>query len=197
MNLNKSTVADIPILLFENKKEWTKWLAKNHKTSKGLWLRIAKKDAGIKSITYQEALETALCYGWIDSIRKKYDDKTFIQRFTIRGKRSIWSKINREKVETLIKKKQMNPAGLEAIELAKKNGRWDAAYDSYSTAEIPDDFRLELNKKPKAKKFFETLNSQNRYAIIFRIHNAKRIETRERRIKQFITMLERNEKIYQ
>lgn len=193
---NKNSSQDIPILLFKNQKEWKKWLNKNHKTADRIWLRIAKKDSGIKSVTSNEALETALCYGWIDSQRKKYDDKTFLQKYTPRGKRSIWSKINRQKVEELIKKKQMKPAGLEAVEAAKKNGRWDAAYDSYSTAEIPNDFRLELNKNPATKKFFETLNSQNRYAIIFRIHNAKKIETREKRIRQFITMLENREKIY-
>lgn len=196
MDSNKKTKSEPPMILFKNQKEWEKWLNKNHKTTDKVWLIIAKKDSGIKSVTSSEALETALCYGWIDSLRKKYDDRSFIQKYTVRQKRSIWSKINRQKVEELVKKKLMKPAGMEAVEIAKKNGRWDAAYDSYSTAKTPDDFQFELNKNPKAKKFFETLNSQNRYAIIFRLHNAKKIETRERRIKQFIDMLERNEKIY-
>lgn len=196
MKEDKRIKSEIPILTFKNQKDWNKWLDKNHADSPGIWMRIAKKDSGIKTVSQPEALESVLCYGWIDSQRKKYDDQTYIQKYSPRGNRSIWSKINREKAEELINNKKMKSAGLKAIETAKKNGRWDAAYDSYSNAKIPEDFVLELNKNPKAKKFFATLNSQNRYAIYFRIHNAKRIETRERRIKQFIIMLEKNEKFY-
>ena len=196
MKANKNKTTSIPIVLFKDQKEWNKWLDKNHSDSPGIWMRIAKKDSGIKTVTQPKALESALCYGWIDSQRKKYDDKTYIQKYSPRGSRSIWSKINRESAEKLIKNKKMKPAGLEAIETAKKNGRGDAAYDSYSNAKIPEDFMLALNKNSKARKFFNTLNSQNRYAIYFRIHTAKRIETREKRIKQFITMLEKNEKFY-
>jgi uncharacterized protein YdeI (YjbR/CyaY-like superfamily) len=187
---------DIPIQLFEKPKDWAAWLQKSHAAASGIWLRLAKKNSGIESITYAEALDVALCYGWIDGQKKSYDEITWLQKFTPRGKKSIWSKINREKAESLIKSKQMKPAGLKAIESAKQDGRWDAAYDSQSKATVPEDFQAALDKNAKAKAFFATLKGANRYAILFRIQTAKKAETRARRIRQFIEMLEKHETIH-
>jgi uncharacterized protein YdeI (YjbR/CyaY-like superfamily) len=187
---------DIPIQLFEKPKHWAAWLEKSHAASAGIWLRLAKKNSGIESITYAEALDIALCYGWIDGQKKSYDETTWLQKFTPRGKKSIWSKINREKAESLIKSEKMKPAGLKAIESAKQDGRWDAAYDSQSKATVPEDFQAALDKNAKAKAFFATLKGANRYAILFRIQTAKKAETREKRIQQFIEMLERHETIH-
>jgi uncharacterized protein YdeI (YjbR/CyaY-like superfamily) len=187
---------DIPVLLFNRRKDWAVWLDKNHTASSGVWLRLAKKESDLTSISYAEALEVALCYGWIDGQKKRYDEQSWLQKFTPRGAKSIWSKINRQKAQTLIESGQMKPAGLRAIESARQDGRWDAAYDSQSSAKVPSDFQAELDRHPKAKAFFATLNSVNRYAILFRIHTAKKAETRAKRILQFIQMLERNEKIY-
>jgi uncharacterized protein YdeI (YjbR/CyaY-like superfamily) len=189
-------MSDIPIQLFEKPKDWAAWLEKSHAASSGIWLRLAKKNSGIESITYAEALDVALCYGWIDGQKKSYDDTTWLQKFTPRGKKSIWSKINREKAESLIKSKQMKPAGLKAIESAKQDGRWDAAYDSQSKATVPEDFQAALDKNAKAKAFFATLKGANRYAILFRIQTAKKAETRTKRIAQFIEMLEKHETIH-
>ena len=188
--------SDLPIKLFKNWKDWGAWLDKNHLNSTGLWLRIAKKTADIKSVSYAEALEVALCYGWIDGQKKTYDENTWLQKFTPRGPRSIWSAINREKATELIKKGLMNPAGLRAIERAKENGQWKSAYDSQSRIALPDDFQGELDKNAKAKAFFATLNSANRYAILFRLHTAKKPETRAKRLRQFIEMLEKHEKLH-
>ncbi len=187
---------ELPVLSFAGPKAWAEWLAKQHDKSAGLWLKIAKKGSGISSVTYDQALEIALCYGWIDGQKGSFDEKYFLQKFTPRRPKSIWSKINVEKAERLIKSKQMKPAGLKAAETAKKDGRWEKAYDSQKTAIVPNDFQAALDKNKKARAFFTTLNSVNRYAILFRIHNAKKAETRVKRIKQFIEMLEKNEKIY-
>ena len=187
---------ELPVMLFEHKRDWETWLDKNHATSKGVWLQIAKKASGIQSVTIDEALEVALCYGWIDGQRKPQDENLYLQKYTPRGAKSIWSKINTEKVEKLIERGLMKPAGLKAIESAKQDGRWQAAYDSFSRATVPDDFQAELDKHPQAQAFFATLNQQNRYAILFRIQTAKKPETRAKRIQQFIDMLERNEKLY-
>jgi uncharacterized protein YdeI (YjbR/CyaY-like superfamily) len=192
----ESASTDIAILLFEDQKEWAAWLNKNYDKSAGLWLRLAKKAADLTSVSYAEALEVALCYGWIDGQKKSYDEASWLQKFTPRGKKSIWSKINREKAIALIESGKMMPAGLKAIESAKEDGRWDAAYDSYSSATVPDDLRAALDGNAKAKAFFATLNSQNRYAILFRIQTAKKAETRAKRIQQFVDMLEKNEKLY-
>jgi uncharacterized protein YdeI (YjbR/CyaY-like superfamily) len=192
----KSTPNDLLIRLFEHKKDWENWLEENHAVSGGIWLRIAKKASGVQSVSYDEALEVALCYGWIDGQKKTYDETSWLQKFTPRGAKSIWSKVNREKVEKLIEREMMQPAGLKAIESAKLDGRWQAAYDSFSKASVPDDFQSELDKNVHAKAFFATLNQQNRYAILFRIQTAKRPETRAKRIQQFITMLAKDEKIY-
>lgn len=191
-----TTLGDIPIILFEQPQDWADWLDERHTTSTGLWLQLAKKASGIQSITYDEALEVALCYGWIDGQKRSYDDATWLQKFTPRGRKSIWSKINREKVEKLIENGRMKPAGLKAVEAARQDGRWEAAYDSQSKATVPDDLQAELDKNPEAKAFFATLNSQNRYAILHRLQTAKKAETRARRIQQFIEMLAKNEKLY-
>ncbi len=187
---------DLPVLPFKDKKAWSAWLAKNHAKSPGVWLKLAKKDSHVQSVTYPEALEAALCYGWIDGQKQAHDESFWLQKFTPRGPRSIWSKINREKAEALIASGEMKPSGLAAIERAKENGQWEKAYESQSRASVPDDLQAALDRNPKAKAFFATLNSVNRYAIVFRIHNAKKPETRARRIQQFVAMLERHEKIH-
>jgi uncharacterized protein YdeI (YjbR/CyaY-like superfamily) len=187
---------ELPALPFESKKKWADWLAKHHDRSSGVWLKLAKKDSGILSVTYEEALDVALCYGWIDGQKKGFDDKYWLQKFTPRGPKSIWSKINTEKAEKLIASGQMKPAGLKAIEAAKQDGRWEAAYSSQKNISVPEDFQAALDKNTKAKSFFATLNSVNRYAILFRIQTAKMAETRTKRIQQFLQMLERGEKLY-
>lgn len=194
MKPRQVSCSSIPVKLFKDKKDWGVWLDKNHLTSPGLWLRIAKKTADVKSVSYAEALETALCYGWIDGQKKTYDENTWLQKFTPRGPRSIWSAINREKANKLVKNGLMKPAGLNAIERAKENGQWKSAYDSQSKIALPDDFHAELDKNTKAKAFYSTLNSANRYAILFRLQTAKKPETRAKRLRQFIEMLEKNEK---
>ena len=190
------TSNDLPVLAFASQSNWADWLAKNHDKSDGLWLKVAKKDSGIPSVTIVEALDMALCYGWIDGQRGSFDYKYYLQKYTPRRPKSTWSKINVEKVKRLITSGQMQPAGLAAIEAAKADGRWAKAYDGQKTMTVPKDFQAALNKNKKAKAFFATLNSVNRYAILFRIHNVKKAETRTRKIKQFIEMLEKNEKIY-
>jgi uncharacterized protein YdeI (YjbR/CyaY-like superfamily) len=187
---------DLPVLPFESQKKWETWLAKEHDRSRGIWLKIAKKATGIPTVTYDEALEVALCYGWIDGQKGSFDEQYFLQKFTPRRSKSMWSKINVGKAEKLIKSRKMKPAGLKAIEAAKQDGRWDKAYDSQTYMTVPKDFQAMLNRNKKAKANFETLNKVNRYAILFRIHNAKKEETRSKRIKQFIEMLEKNEKLY-
>jgi uncharacterized protein YdeI (YjbR/CyaY-like superfamily) len=187
---------NLPVMLFKHQQDWTRWLDKNHAKSAGVWMQIAKNTGDRKSVSYAEALEIALCYGWIDGQKKSWDETSWLQKFTPRGPRSIWSKINKAKAEKLIKNGQMQPAGLAAIERAKKAGQWEAAYDSHSTATVPADFQAALNQNPKAKAFFATLDSTNRYAMLFRLQTAKKPETRARRIEQFIGMLEKHEKIY-
>ena len=180
----------------EGMKDWERWLTGHHESSPGVWLMIAKKGSALTSVSYAEALEAALCHGWIDGQKQAHDSEAWLQKFTPRGARSIWSKINREKAEQLIASGRMMPAGLRAIENAKRNGRWENAYHSAKGSTIPEDFLVAMAKNRKAKTFFETLNSANRYAILFRIQTAKKAETRARRIEQFIGMLERHEKIH-
>jgi uncharacterized protein YdeI (YjbR/CyaY-like superfamily) len=187
---------DTPIIQFAHQAAWAAWLHEHHASSAGVWLRIFKTATGIASVSYAEALETALCYGWIDGQKKSHDEAAWLQKFTPRRAKSIWSKVNREKAETLIRIGQMQPAGLAAVEQAKQDGRWDAAYDSQSKATVPPDFQAELDKHAAAKAFFATLNSQNRYAILFRIQTAKRPETRSRRMAEFIDMLARHEVVH-
>ena len=196
MNAIQNNINEIPVILFNRQKDWADWLNINHAISAGLWLRLAKKTASLESVSYQEALEVALCYGWIDGQKKSCDESSWLQKFTPRGVRSLWSKINREKAETLIENGQMQPSGLLAIESARKTGRWDAAYASQREATVPLEFQICLNANAQAKAFFDTLDSRNRYAILFRIQTAKKAETRARRIEQFIKMLEKHEKVY-
>ncbi|MBW0434168.1 YdeI/OmpD-associated family protein [Leptospira yasudae] len=187
---------DCPVLFFKNRKEWATWLKANHRSDSAIWIKLAKKESSVPSITYAEALEVALCYGWIDSQKQKYDASHWLQRFSIRGSKSIWSKINREKAEQLIASKEMKAPGLAAVEAAKKDGRWDKAYASQSKMEVPEEFQKLLDKNSSAKKFFKTLNSTNRYAILFRIHNAKKKETKIKRMKEFVEMLKRKETLH-
>jgi uncharacterized protein YdeI (YjbR/CyaY-like superfamily) len=187
------TSTELLILPFESKKKFAEWLAKNHDKSAGLWLKIAKKAAGISTVTYLEALDVALCYGWIDGQKGSFDEQYFLQKFTPRRPKSIWSKINVEKVAGLIASGEMKPAGLKAVEAAKQDGRWAAAYSSQKNIVVPADFQSALGKNKKAKAFFETLTSAKRYSFLFRIETAKKVETREKRIRQFVEMLERGE----
>jgi len=191
------TLLGSPVKLFKSKRDWAVWLEKNHNKSAGLWLRLAKKDSGLQSVSYKEALEVALCHGWIDGQKRPESEEAWLQRFVPRSSRSIWSKINREKALALIASGEMKPAGLAAIENAKTNGRWDAAYDSPAGSTVPRDFQAALDANPRAKAFFKTLNSANRYAVLWRIQTAKRAETRARKIEQFIEMLNKGEKIHE
>jgi uncharacterized protein YdeI (YjbR/CyaY-like superfamily) len=191
-----TATTNVSTLSCETKAAWAIWLAMNHRASEGIWLRIAKKAADAPSVTYAEAIDVALCYGWIDGQKQADNEHFWLQRFTPRSARSIWSKINRDKATKLMANGQMKEAGLKEIERAKNDGRWDAAYDSARTAEVPIDFQAALDRNPKAKAFFATLNSSNRYAILFRIHTAKKIETRESRIQKFVQMLENHEKLH-
>lgn len=181
---------------FATGKAWDMWLRKHHTKSSGLWMKIAKKGSATRSIGYPEALDGALAWGWIDAQKKGIDDDWWIQRFTPRGPRSIWSKINREKALVLIEQGKMQPPGLAAIERAKKNGQWERAYESQKNAMVPDDLAAALERNKKAKAFFATLDSQNRYAILHRTHLAKKPETRARRIAKFVEMLAKGEKLH-
>jgi uncharacterized protein YdeI (YjbR/CyaY-like superfamily) len=189
-------VAEAEIRSFRNQKAWEKWLERHCDKSPGLWIRLSKKGSSTPSVTYGEALESALCYGWIDAQKRADSDQAFLQRFTPRRSRSIWSKINREKVLALIANGRMRPAGLEEVKRAQADGRWDAAYDSPSTATVPDDFQEALDRNPRAKRFFATLSSVNRYAILWRLQTAKKPETRVRRVALFVEMLEKGETIH-
>jgi len=187
---------ELPIVPFASREAWETWLEGKHATSDGLWLKIAKKGSGIETVTFAQALDAALCYGWIDSQRGSFDGRYFLQRFTPRRPKSKWSKVNRARVTKLIEAGEMKPAGLREVERAKADGRWDAAYESQSKATMPDDLRKELEKNEGAREFFETLNSTNRYAILHRIQDAKRPETRARRIAKYVAMLTGRKKLY-
>jgi uncharacterized protein YdeI (YjbR/CyaY-like superfamily) len=184
------------VRLFKDQAAWSGWLDKNHARSSGIWLRLAKKNSGLQSVTYAQAIDAALCYGWIDGQKRPESEQAWLQRFCPRSAKSIWSKINREKALALTKSGRMMAAGQQAIAEAKSNGRWESAYDSPSRAAVPDDFQAALKVKPKAKSFFDTLDRANRYAILFRIQTAKKPETRVRNIQKFIAMLECGEKIH-
>lgn len=191
-----SAPADYPIVLFPDQGAWEEWLDRHHAGERGLWLRIAKKASELSSVSYPEALDTALCYGWIDGQRKRFDEDSFIQKFTPRGPRSLWSKRNREHVERLIAAGQMQPAGLAAVDAARGDGRWERAYDSPGAATLPDDLAAALEAEPEARAFFETLSAANRYAVIFRVQTAVRPETRARRIAALVEMLRRRERLH-
>ena len=187
---------DYPIKLFKDQKSWESWLAKHWARKPGLWLRIAKKASGLKSVNYAEALEAALCHGWIDGQRLAHDAHTFLQKFTPRRPKSIWSKINIAKTKVLIAAGRMKQGGHAAIASAKADGRWKAAYQAQRIARVPRDLALALAKNPAAKAFFATLSGQNRFAIIFRITTARKSETLSKLVIEFVAMLERGETIY-
>jgi uncharacterized protein YdeI (YjbR/CyaY-like superfamily) len=183
-------------VFFASAADWEQWLEDNHAVSDGVWIRMAKKDSGIDSVRYPQVLDTALCFGWIDGRREALDERHFLQRFTPRRARSRWSRINREKVERLIADGKVRPAGLSEVERAQADGRWEAAYESQKTIAVPEDLRRELDSRPQAKAFFAELTSQNRYAILYRLQDVRRPETRARRLAKFVAMLEAGEKIY-
>jgi uncharacterized protein YdeI (YjbR/CyaY-like superfamily) len=187
---------NLEVMSFETQQDLEAWLKEHHTDTKGIWLKIAKKEARTPSVSYSEALESAICYGWIDGQKASFDDRYWLQKLTPRTARSIWSKVNCDKATALITEGRMQPAGLRQVERAKSDGRWDKAYDSQSKITIPDDFQRELDNNPKAREFFKTLNSVNRYAILFRIQTAKKPETRSARIQKFIEMLSQHQKIY-
>jgi len=183
-------------IMFPDGAAFERWMKEHHASSPGLWLNFAKKNSALESVYYPEALEIALCYGWIDGQARSLDELSYLQKFTPRRARSIWSKINRVKVEKLIEAGRMQPAGLAEIERAKADGRWDQAYDSPSTASVPDDLAEELRKNKPAGEFFASLNSTNRYAILWRLQTAKKPETRRARMEKILGMLERGEKFH-
>ncbi|MEN6453212.1 MAG: YdeI/OmpD-associated family protein [Prolixibacteraceae bacterium] len=195
-NGNENGKNELPIISFEKAEDWRNWLEENHNNEKGVWLRFYKKGTCRPSVNYGTALDEALCYGWIDGQAKKYDNESYLQKFTPRRSRSIWSKINIEHIDRLEKEGKMRPAGRKAVEAAKADGRWDAAYDSPKTMEVPEDFIAELSKNEKALAFFETLNKTNRYAIAWRLQTAKKPETRERRKQVMLEMMARGEKFH-
>jgi uncharacterized protein YdeI (YjbR/CyaY-like superfamily) len=191
-------VADqLPVLLFATPAELEAWLEENHAQPDGFWLKVAKKGSGERSVSYAEALELALCFGWIDSQKRGHDEKFFLQRFTPRRPRGRWSRINREKAEALLAAGAVRPAGLAEIEAAQADGRWEAAYEGQRTAKVPAYLQRQLDANPAAAQFFADLDSANRYAIVYRLEEAKKPETRERRLRKFVAMLERGEKIHE
>jgi uncharacterized protein YdeI (YjbR/CyaY-like superfamily) len=181
--------AELPVVFFASAEELEAWLDEHHGEVDGIWLKIAKKASGIESVGYSEAVEVALCFGWIDGQMRSLDDTHYVQRFTPRRPRSKWSKLNREKAERLIAERRMRPAGLAEVERARADGRWDDAYEPSSTATVPDDFRAALDAEPEARAFFDTLGGSKRYAFLYRIADAKRPETRAKRISEYVALL--------
>jgi uncharacterized protein YdeI (YjbR/CyaY-like superfamily) len=191
-----SAKPDLPVIAFKSQQDWDAWLTSQRTRSKGLWLKLAKKASGVASVSKQEAIDAALCHGWIDGQLDSFDEKYWLIRFTPRQSASKWSEKNRARALQLVEVGRMRPAGLKEIERARTDGRWNGAYASQSTAQVPDDLRAALEKNGKAKRFFETLDSRNRYAILYRIHNVKKAETRIARIEQFVTMLFEGKTLY-
>jgi uncharacterized protein YdeI (YjbR/CyaY-like superfamily) len=189
-------MGEAPSIGFSSQAAWEGWLEANHAESAGVWLKIAKKASGIETVTHAEALEVALCFGWIDGQRKAFDEIHFLQRFTPRTRKSTWSRINRESAERLIAAGKMRPAGLAAVEAARADGRWEVAYEPQSRATVPEDLQRELDAHPRAAAFFASLDSRNRYSILYRLQDAKRPETRARRLERFVAMLEKHRKLY-
>ena len=187
---------DQPVKRFATVAAWESWLKKHHESSDGLWMELARKDSGVRSVTHAGALEIALCYGWIDGQAASVDDTWFRQRFTPRRARSRWSKINCAAVERLHAEGRLAPAGIRQMEAAKRDGRWEAAYASQRTMPVPDDLAAALRARPRARRFFEQLDGRNRYAILYRLHDAKKPETRQRRLDKFVRMLELGETIH-
>jgi len=177
------------IVELRDRRAWAQWLEANHGSSDGVWLKIAKKGSGVTTITYSDALEEAIRYGWIDGQKGAYDHAFWLQRFTARGPRSKWSQVNRRTAAAMIEQGRMKPAGLAQVQAAKQDGRWEAAYASQSTIEVPEDFRQALDSEPAAGEFFAALKSSERYSFLYRIHDAKRPETRARRIRDYVAML--------
>lgn len=192
----KKTKAELPVRSFAKTEAFAEWLAEHHASSPGLWLKLAKKGSGHASTTYPEALLVALAWGWIDGQKGSLDAEWWLQKFTPRGARSIWSQINRDKAEALVAEGLMKPPGLAQMNRAKADGRWAAAYASQRTVEVPPDLREALDADPKASKLFASLDSANRYAVLFRVHTAKKPETRAARIAKLVAMLSRGEKIH-
>lgn len=190
------TFKDLPVHAFETQTAWRAWLDRHHAEAGPVWLRIYKKDSGQPTVTYAEALDEALCYGWIDSTKQTYDADSYLQRFGPRQPRSVWSKVNREHVTRLIDAGKMQPAGLRAIEAAKANGQWERAYDASSTASVPDDLQARLDAEPEARAYFESLNKTNRYAILYRIQAVKKPETRLKRLEWAMDLLRRRQTLY-
>jgi uncharacterized protein YdeI (YjbR/CyaY-like superfamily) len=188
--------AGLPIMAFASAVEWEAWLAQQPRTSKGLWLKLAKKASGLPSVSRSEAIEGALCHGWIDGQLEKFDEHHWLVRFTPRKPKSKWSEVNRDKALKLIEQGRMSPAGRSEVEQAKADGRWDAAYAPQSKAAVPDDLQRALDGSPDAQQLFDKLDGTNRYAILHRIHDAKKAETRGRRIEKYVTMLGRGETLY-
>lgn len=185
-----------PVLAFASAEEWEAWLEREHAASDGIWVKFAKKGSGMASVTYSEAVEVGLCYGWIDSLTRSVDERFYVQKFTPRRARSKWSRVNRDKVDELVRQGRMKPAGLAQVERAKEDGRWEAAYSSPANVTVPDDLQQALDASPKAAEFFATLNKSNRFAIVYQLQDAKKPETRTRRLEKFVAMLERGEKLY-
>lgn len=188
--------AEIPVLPFSTPLKWERWLEKNHAKSDGVWLQLFKKDSGVASITHTQALDEALCFGWIDGQRKGYDAQSFLQKFTPRRPRSIWSKRNIEHIARLDKAGKMRPAGWKEVEAAKADGRWERAYDSPANMTMPEDFLQRLSKNKKSAAFFDTLSKTNKFAIAFRLHTAKKPETREKRMNAILEMMRNGEKFH-
>jgi uncharacterized protein YdeI (YjbR/CyaY-like superfamily) len=191
----KTLPDDLPVLPFADAAAWERWLVANA-VSKGLWLKIAKKDSGIATVTYDQALEVALCHGWIDGQKRGFDGEYFLQRFTPRRPKGLWSKINIGKVERLIAEGRMRPSGLREVDAAKADGRWDAAYDGARNMQVPAELAAALAKNRKARTFFETLDKTNRYSVCWRVQTAKKPETRAKRVETLVAMLARGEKIH-
>ena len=185
------------VVRFTTAAEFEAWLERNHDQSRGVWLQIAKKNACERSVTYPEAIEVALCFGWIDGQKRAHDDHHWLQRFAPRARRSRWSKINRDRAQQLIENGRMRPAGLAEVKRAQSDGRWDAAYHGQRTAEVPDDLARELDRDPAVASAFTQLDAQNRYSIIWRVNDAKRPETRARRITKYVDMLRRGDRIHE
>lgn len=186
----------LPEIAFASGAEWESWLEQHHADSDGVAVKIAKKGTGIATVAYPEVLDIAICYGWIDGRRNALDEQWFLQRFGPRRARSRWSRINRHRAEALIAAGRMRPVGLAEVERARADGRWYAAYDGQRTVTVPDDLQRELDARPEAAAFFAGLSSQNRYAILYRLHEARRPETRARRLAKFVAMLEAGETIH-
>lgn len=187
---------NLPVIAFETPAKWREWLMEHHLEQTGIWMRLYKKDSEVPSITYAEALDEALCFGWIDGQLKKYDEKSWVQRFTPRRAKSKWSLKNTQNIKRLLDLGKMHAAGLAEVTAAKNDSRWDAAYESQAVAQMPDDFFHILNRNGKANAFFKTLNKANKYAIYYRLKTSKNLEMRENRIKMILNMLENSKKFH-